>query len=377
MMKTLKVFIVEKDEMTVEIIKGYLQETGYVYTLEVAQNLEDIVPLLDLSALNLCIVDVTDNEDVSIAQMDSIESDHPNCKFVVTAYNLKTDYIVKFLRKSKKDFIDKPIAKTRFISVIKEIVDKKLSEQDFSGQGKIISVFSNKGGLGKTTVAVNLAWELGNTCPSEKVAIVDMNMFLGDVTTFLDTTPPYDMNFIIEKLEQVEDITELATRYGNSNLYIIADSPYREIATNISKEDVLKLFNVLRKKFKYIVVDNSSAMTVKTKNTLDLSDLILLVTEANLPTLRNCKRTLDFFGRIGLKEKTQIVLNRFSYDDDCKTEDVVNVLNTGIFAKLPNDWLTAMESVNGGLTFGECAPDTDINDAYIEFAQMVVKKLCR
>ena len=207
------------------------------------------MPLLDLSALNLCIVDVTDNEDVSIAQMDSIESDHPNCKFVVTAYNLKTDYIVKFLRKSKKDFIDKPIAKTRFISVIKEIVDKKLAEQDFSGQGKIISIFSNKGGLGKTTVAVNLAWELGNTCPSEKVAIVDMNMFLGDVTTFLDTTPPYDMNFIIEKLEQVEDITELATRYGNSNLYIIADSPYREIATNISKEDVLKLFNVLRKKF--------------------------------------------------------------------------------------------------------------------------------
>ena len=127
---------------------------------------------------------------------------------------------------------------SRFISVIKEIVDKKLSEQDFSGQGKIISIFSNKGGLGKTTVAVNLAWELGNTCPSEKVAIVDMNMFLGDVTTFLDTTPPYDMNFIIEKLEQVEDITELATRYGNSNLYIIADSPYREIGRASCRERV-------------------------------------------------------------------------------------------------------------------------------------------
>lgn len=377
MRKSLKVFIVEKDEMTSSIIEGYLKETGFEYTLNKAEKLQDVVPMIDSSALNLFIVDVTGNEDVAIIEMDEIEAEHPNCKFVITAYDLKTDYIIKFLRKSKKDFIDKPIAKTRFLSVIKEIVDKKTSEQDFSGQGKIISVFSNKGGLGKTTVSVNLAWELGNTCPAEKVALVDMNMFLGDVTTFLDTTPPYDMNFIIDKLDKADDISELTARYGSSNLYIIADSPYREIATEISKDDVLKLFNALRKKFKYIVVDNSSAMTKKTTNILELSDIILLITEANFPTLKNCKRALDFFERAGLKEKTQVVLNRFSYDDDCKSEDVVNVLNTGLLTKLPNDWLTVTESINGGLPIGECAPDTDINDAYIEFAQLVVKKLCR
>lgn len=377
MVKSLKIFIVDKDNITVSIVENYLREIDYDFSLEKCSNLSETKEKIDENALNLFIVDASENTEQISNAIDNLEDSFQNCKFIITAYDFKTDNIVRFLRKSKKDFITKPIIKTRFLEIVNEIVEKMTSEQDFSGQGKVISVFSNKGGLGKTTVAVNLGYELARRDRRAKVAIVDMNLFLGDVTTFLDITPPYDLSFLIEKMDETKNIVDLTTQYSDSNYYVIADSPYREYSRNITKEDVVKMLNALRKKFKYIIIDNSSAITGKTKYILDLSDLILLITEANLPTLNNCKRCLDFFEHIGLQKKTQIILNRYSSFDECKKQDVADILQKDIFAVIPNDWQTSSTAINKGITIGETNPFSDVYYAFGELADLVARKLCR
>lgn len=377
MSRSLKIFIVDKDNITVSIVENYLREVNYDFSLEKCGTLSEAKEKVDENALNLFIVDASENVEQIGTEIDNLEDTFKNCKFIITAYDFKTDNIVRFLRKSKKDFITKPIIKTRFLEIVNEIVEKMTSEQDFSGQGKVISVFSNKGGLGKTTVAVNLGYELARRDRRSKVAIVDMNLFLGDVTTFLDITPPYDLSFLIEKLDVTKDVVDLTTQYSDSNYYVIADSPYRDYSRNITKEDVVKMLNVLRKKFKYIIIDNSSAITGKTKYILDLSDMILLITESNLPTLNNCKRCLDFFEHIGLQKKTQIVLNRYSSFDECKKQDVADILQKDIFAVIPNDWQTSSSAINKGITIGETNPFSDIYYSFGELADLVARKLCR
>lgn len=377
MSRSLKIFIVDKDNITVSIVENYLREVTHDYSLEKCGTLSEAKEKIDENALNLFIVDASENVEQIGTEIDNLEDTFKNCKFIITAYDFKTDNIVRFLRKSKKDFITKPIIKTRFLEIVNEIVEKMTSEQDFSGQGKVISIFSNKGGLGKTTVAVNLGYELARQDRRSKVAIVDMNLFLGDVTTFLDITPPYDLSFLIEKLDQTKDVVDLTTQYSDSNYYVIADSPYRDYSRNITKEDIVKMLNVLRKKFKYIIIDNSSAITGKTKYTLDLSDMILLITEANLPTLNNCKRCLDFFEHIGLQKKTQIVLNRYSSFDECQKQDVADILQKDIFAVIPNDWQTSSSAINKGVTIGETNPFSDIYYSFGELANLVARKLCR
>ena len=377
MSRSLKIFIVDKDNITVSIVENYLREVNYDFSLEKCGTLSEAKEKIDENALNLFIVDTSENVEQIGTEIDNLEDTFKNCKFIITAYDFKTDNIVRFLRKSKKDFITKPIIKTRFLEIVNEIVEKMTSEQDFSGQGKVISVFSNKGGLGKTTVAVNLGYELARRDRRSKVAIVDMNLFLGDVTTFLDITPPYDLSFLIEKLDVTKDVVDLTTQYSDSNYYVIADSPYRDYSRNITKEDVVKMLNVLRKKFKYIIIDNSSAITGKTKYILDLSDMIFLITESNLPTLNNCKRCLDFFEHIGLQKKTQIVLNRYSSFDECKKQDVADILQKDIFAVIPNDWQTSSSAINKGITIGETNPFSDIYYSFGELADLVARKLCR
>lgn len=377
MSRSLKIFIVDKDNITVSIVENYLREVNYDFSLEKCGTLSEAKEKIDENILNLFIVDASENVEQIGTEIDNLEDTFKNCKFIITAYDFKTDNIVRFLRKSKKDFITKPIIKTRFLEIVNEIVEKMTSEQDFSGQGKVISVFSNKGGLGKTTVAVNLGYELARRDRRSKVAIVDMNLFLGDVTTFLDITPPYDLSFLIEKLDVTKDVIDLTTQYSDSNYYVIADSPYRDYSRNITKEDVVKMLNVLRKKFKYIIIDNSSAITGKTKYILDLSDMILLITEANLPTLNNCKRCLDFFEHIGLQKKTQIVLNRYSSFDECQKQDVADILQKDIFAVIPNDWQTSSSAINKGITIGETNPFSDVYYSFGELADLVARKLCR
>ena len=377
MNKGLKIFIVDKDSVSVSIIENYLNELGYDFSLVKSSSLFKVQEKVDENALNLFIVDVSDDVEKISTEIDNIEDNYRNCKFILTAYDFKTDDIVRFLRKSKKDFITKPIIKTGFLAIVKEIVEKMTSEQDFSGQGKVISVFSNKGGLGKTTVAVNLGYELARRDRRSKVVIVDMNLFLGDVTTFLDLTPPCDMSFLIEKLDETNNIVDLTTQYEDSNYYVIADSPYRDYSNNVTREDVVKMLNALRKKFNYIIIDNSSAITGKTKYILDLSDLILLITESNLPTLNNCKRCLDFFEHIGIQNKTQILLNRYSKEDECKKSDVADILQKEIFGVIPNDWRTATAAINRGVTIGEINPFSDVYYAFGELADLVARKLCR
>mgnify|MGYP002710971794 CR=1 FL=1 len=137
------------------------------------------------------------------------------------------------------------------------------------------------------------------------------------------------------------------------------------------------MLNALRKRFNYIIIDNSSAITGKTKYILDFSDLILLITEANLPTLNNCKRCLDFFEHIGIQNKTQIVLNRYSKEDECHKQDVADILQKEIFGVIPNDWQTSIASINRGITIGETNPFSDIYYAFGELADLVARKLCR
>ncbi|MBQ2644608.1 AAA family ATPase [bacterium] len=375
--KKINIFIIDKDEKSSAIIDYYLKEIAYDFKIFKAVSLIDVENLIDNDCLNIFIIDISDNIDENINKISTIEKNNKNCRFIITSYNLKTDYIIKLLRSSKKDFIEKPIIRNNLINTVNEIINKMTSEQDYSGQGKIISVFSNKGGLGKTTISVNLAMELGNQNKQEKIALIDMNMFLGDVTTFLDINPPYDLYSIAQKAENNKNIVNFTAQYEQTNLFVVADSPYRDFSTNIDKNLIIQLFNSLRKNFKYIIVDCSSAITEKVKYLFDFSDLVLLISEANLPTLKNCKKCLNFFEKIDIKNKVELILNRYSEDDECSIDDIENVLRKEILTVIPNDWYSITDSINKGLTLGECYPNTAVYDAYIELSELVMDKLCR
>ena len=365
--------IIDTESQSIELLKLYLTE---LQNIQITGEFSDMIVgyntiLEDRPAL--IIFDISQKTDLALDIINKISINHKTCKIVVTSSNYSTDTIIKAMRAGAREFIPKPFIKDDFIGSINKIKEQIGGFHSENKKCRVITTFSNKGGIGKTALATNLALELANMT-KEKVALIDLNLQLGDITTFLDINPSFDISYVIQNLTRIDETFLLSTleKYKDSNLYILADPPYLEQAEDITAEQISTLFDVLKQAFSYIVVDASANFDGKTLTALDHSDLILLVTIVNLPAIRNCQRCLDLFERLGYeKEKTKIILNRYMENDEIKIEDVEDVLGRKIYWKIPNNYFTIMSAINKGIPVGLVNADSNISQSYRELAAML------
>ena len=151
-----------------------------------------------------------------------------------------------------------------FLQSVEKLKDLILGNINDTTKCKVITTFSNKGGIGKTAIATNLAVELANMT-KERVALVDLNMQMGDVTTFLDLNPSFDTAYVINNLERIDEGFLLSTleKYNNTSLYVLADPPDLEQAEVITSDNITTLINVLRNVFSYIIIDTTASFDGK------------------------------------------------------------------------------------------------------------------
>ena len=244
---------------------------------------------------------------------------------------------------------------------------------------KIISVFSNKGGIGKTSLATNLALELAKIT-KENIALIDLNFQMGDITTFLDLKPSFNISYMLENLDKINETFLLSTleRYKSTSLYVLADPPYFKQADNIQPRQITRLFDTLKETFSYIIVDAEASFDGKNIAALDNYDLIMLVTVANLPALRNTQRCLELFEKLGYdREKIKIVVNRYMENDEIKEVDIEKVLSKDIYWKIPNNYFAIMSAINKGIPVSDVNYTTNVSQSYKKLAQQISDNLYR
>ncbi|MBR2526018.1 response regulator [bacterium] len=371
-MEKLSTFIIDSDNNSRELIRNYSSEIDFIEITDCFNNIEDAYSTIVREQPHIVIVDLNDVSGKVFNYIEKVINTQNKTKFIVTALSYDTDSIIKAMRAGAREFLPKPIIKDDFEKTI-----NKLKEQFYGTEKttncKIITLFSNKGGIGKTSIATNLALELANIT-KEKVALVDMNFQLGDVATFLDIKPSFDISYVVQNIDGTDDSFLLSTldRYKDTNLYVLADPPYMEQAKDITPEQISKLFDALRKTFSYVIVDTSNVFYGKTITVLDNTDFIMLVTIVNIPAIRNCQRCLDIFERLGYdKDKTKIVVNRYMENDEVKAEDLEEALNKKVYWKIPNNYFTIMSSINKGLPVSLINENSNIAQSYRELATVL------
>jgi len=380
--------IIDTEIQSVEVLKLYVKELGFIQVLETFTDIVNGYHAVLESRPAIVIIDISSKMDLALDIINKISINHKTCKIVVTSSNCSTDVIIKAMRAGAREFLPKPILKEDLSISLNKIKEQMTGMNNEENKCRVITTFSNKGGIGKTAVATNLALELANIT-KEKVALIDLNLQLGDITTFLDINPSFDISYVIQNLSRIDETFLLSTleKYKDTNLYVLADPPYLEQAEDISAEQISTLFSVLKKTFSYIVVDTGSNFDGKTITALDNSDLILLITVVNLPAVRNCQRCLDLFDRLGYeKDKIKIILNRYMENDEIKANDVEDVLEQKVYWKIPNNYFTIMSAINKGIPVGMINAESNIAQSYKELAAMlsdniykqnVVKKISR
>lgn len=356
------ILVVDSNNLSRETLKVYLSELGLAEKTELYEDyLSCAERLKSLDENSVVIIDIGKKDLDNEALLSEIKL--YTTKIIVTSLDYSTDMIIKAMRLGAKEFLPKPVIKDD----LKQILTRfSVQEYDNNKASKIISIFSNKGGIGKTTIAINVAAELAKVT-RDKVALIDLNMQLGDVSTFLNLDSTFDINYVIRNLlnSPKEVILQTFQKYKNSGLYVLADPSYIEQTKTISVSQIDKLLKVLQKTFSYIVIDMPASIDSNTLKILDESDKILFTTIVNIPAIRNAQRCMALFNsRNYSKNKVKIIVNRFMENDEIKPEDVENTLNESIYWKLPNNYFSIMEAINKGIIISEVNTNSNIAESF-------------
>lgn len=377
MMQKISALILSDEYSTNEVLKLFVSEFDNINLIDCPAQPELILATLtEMQNKSIFLVDLSNNKQEKLDLILKVSQQCPNCKVLALSDNPTVDLIIRIMRAGAKEFVPIPILKNEFFDSLNKIISQ-FEEPKKNNKCKIISVFSNKGGIGKTSLATNLALELSKIT-KESVALIDMNFQMGDITTFLDLKPSFNISYMLENIDKINETFLLSTleKYKNSSLYILADPPYFKQADNIQPKQITKLFNTLKETFSYIIVDDEASFDGKNIAALDNSDLILLVTVANIPALRNTQRCLELFEKLGYdKNKTQIVVNRYMENDEIKEDDVEKVLSKSVYWKIPNNYFALMTAINKGVPVSSINANTNIAQSYRDLAQHISDNL--
>ena len=367
MEKNPAIYILDKNKTSKEVLMSFLVDLGF-NNINDSVSYESVLNEPNLTS-SLVFLDISDGFELYEGLIEKINS--KTDKIIVTSDNFSTDIIIKMIRCGAKDFLPKPILKDDLDRIIKTVLDTEKETKE--SVSKIITIFSNKGGIGKTTIATNLALELSKIV-RDKVLLIDLNLQLGDVSTFLNLNPTFDVAYVAKNLVNKPDEIVLSSceRYKDSDLYILSDPNYIEKSESITPFDIENLFKKIRKIFSYVIVDMSSNINPNSLKILDVSDMILLTTIVNIPAIRNVQRCLNLFSsRYYKQEKVKVIINRFIDNDEISLTDIETTLDKKIYWKIPNNYFSIMESINKGVAVSEVGPSSNVANNFKDFASKI------
>jgi len=372
--------IISEHSSTIELLKLYINQfekfSFLAGTSDISKAFEAVK---ELQGKVLVIVDVSDYQEQGLNFVSKITSEFKNCRVLVLSDKPDVDLVIRAMRIGAYDFLSIPVIKKGFFDVLDKVYCDLTNSAPKKSKCRVITVYSNKGCVGKTSIATNLALELAKIT-KENVALIDLNFQMGDVTTFLDLKPSFNISYMLQNLNKINEDFLLSTleKYKDTSLYVLADPPYFKQVDDISSKDIQKLFNILRDTFSYVVVDTSGSFEARAMNALENSDLIFLVTIVNLPALRNCQRCLELFEKLGFdNDKVQVLINRYMENDEIKAEDVEEVLGRKLYWKIPNNYFTMMSAINKGVPVADVNSDSNVALSYKNLALMVSDDIYR
>jgi pilus assembly protein CpaE len=215
--------------------------------------------------------------------------------------------------------------------------------------GRVITVVSPKGGVGKTTVATNVAVGLAKTAPHSTV-LVDLDVQFGDVASALDLDPEYSLpDAVYGPASRDAMVLKTFLTKHETGLYVICGPRTPADADGISGQDVSRLLQTLASEFGYIVVDTAPGLSDHTLAALDQTTDLVLLTSMDVPGVRGLRKELDTLAELGLVDHSRhVVLNLIDTRAGLSVADVEATIGTEIDVRLPRSPAIQV-SVNQGL----------------------------
>lgn len=366
---TLRVAICDPNETSREAIKKSLIGMDQVW-LEADSSRYEFFPDIVVQANpDVAIVDIDDDENKALALVEQIAKSHPQCGVVVVSSQADGQLILRAMRSGAREFLNSPVRIEELLGALDRVASASGGDKR-NKSGQIISFAGASGGVGTTSIAVNVAVAMAQN-PDLSVALVDLDLALGDADVFLDMIPEYTLLDVTQNISRLDlALLRKSLTKHESGVYLLPRPVQIEDLTTIPEENFKRVLGLLKASFSHVVVDLSKTYNRLDISALEASDTVVLLTQLDLPCLRNVVRLFSAFELYeGVSNKVKVVVNRSGLDKtQISADKAEETIDREIFSRVPNNYFVISECRNNGVPLLTQAPKAAITIAIQELA---------
>jgi pilus assembly protein CpaE len=319
-------------------------------------------------------MELEDNAEDTFSLIREMGKLNKGTEIFLTASKLDSGILLEAMRAGAKEFLAQPIQKSEVVEAIMRFMGRIVAhESKGDGQrksGKLLAFFGGKGGVGTTSIAVNVAAAINALPNNPSVVLVDVNQHGGDLPLYLDLQPNHSFRDIATDLSRL-DQAFLIRVLTKTNLGIqVLPSGYDDLSTGrLSPDCVEATLRLLQATFDYVILDCGHVLDLTTKKALELATLILVTSTLMVPVVHRTKRILELLRGSGFPpNKIRLIMNRFLSSEQDVLKETEEILKQKTFWMFPNDYPSASQAVNSGKPLIDVAPRSAVAKSYRDIA---------
>ncbi len=329
---------------------------------------------------DILILEIGENPDREFQAIHSLQASGAVRAVFVTSSRLEHGLLIQAMRTGVREFFSQPLKPEEVrqaLAKFKESMKEGPRVPHKQKEGKIIDVMGSKGGVGTTTVAVNLATTLQKSSGrSASVALIDMNLLFGEIPVFLNIDSHFNWAEVARNISRLDSTYLMSILTRHESGICVLPSPGGLDGVNVTTPEIIEtILAMMKKHFDFVIIDMGQSLDDISLKIMEMSDLVFLVSILSLPCLTNVKKLLWTFRSLGYppEEDVKIIVNRFHKKSLISLKEAEEVLKQKIFSLISNDYATTMSAINQGKPIEAIDRSADIVKDFSQLGKQVLQ----
>jgi pilus assembly protein CpaE len=288
--------------------------------------------------------------------------DHPDTAIFYSADVFDADTLLRAVRSGAQEILRRPLDRSALSTAVERVAALRARKLGGAATRSVITVFSNKGGSGVSTLATNLAVSMRNGVGRE-VALVDFDHQSGDVAFMMGLNPARTVSDVLSAPRLDSAVIQDALVKHSSGVYVLSQAEQLDRVDGATAHQIGNALEVVSHTFEVVVVDCPHSFNEVVLEIFDRTTSILLVVEPTLPSIRAARRSLEIFHKLNYTaspDRVRLIVNRANDRGEVTTQQIADTLGLPVFASITNDYNSVIRAINAGKPVCEQSPESRV-----------------